>query len=60
MKRKEAFIGLRLSREEVKKLDRHAQGQLSRSQIVRILIQEFLDKPEVDQREILFKRLFGQ
>ena len=30
----------------MKQLDLHAQGQLSRSQIVRAAIQDFLDRPE--------------
>ena len=60
MAKKEAFVGVRLPTEELKRLDLHAQGQLSRSQIVRAAIQDFLDRPEKEQREILFKRLFGE
>ena len=57
---KEGVISLRLNQEEIEKLDSHTQGQLSRSQIVRILIQDFLQKPEEEQREFLVKRLFGK
>ena len=57
--KKEAFIGLRLTKDELTKLDRHGQGQLSRSQIVRAVLQDYLDRPEEEQREILFRRLFG-
>ena len=58
--KKDAFVGLRLSTEELQQLDLHAQGQLSRSQIVRAAIQDFLDRPEKEQRKILFKRLFDK
>jgi hypothetical protein len=55
---KDAVIAVRLSEEELKKLDIHAQGQMSRSQIVRILIHDFLGKSEEDQRGFLVNRLF--
>ena len=57
--KKEAFIGLRLTKEELAKLDKHGEGQLSRSQIVRAVLQDYLDLPEEEQLEILFRRLFG-
>lgn len=56
---KESMIAVRLSREEIEKLDRHTK-QLSRSQIVRILIQDFLDRSEKEQREFLVQRLFAK
>ena len=59
MPKKEAFIGIRLTKEEVKQLDQLAQGQLTRSQVVRLAIAEFLNRPEEAQKEILFKHLFG-
>ena len=59
MKKKAAFIGIRLPTDEVEKLDRLVQGQLNRSQVIRILIAEFLGKPEKEQKEILFKQMFG-
>ena len=58
MAKKEAFVGVRLPVEELKRIDLHAQGQLSRSQVVRAAIQDFLERPEKEQRKILFKRLF--
>ena len=58
--KKEAFIGLRLTKDELNKLDQHGQGPLSRSQIVRALLQDFLDRPEEEQKEILFRRLRGR
>ena len=57
---KEGMIAIRLNRDEIEKLDVHTKGQLSRSQIVRILIQDFLDKSEEEQREFLIKRMFGK
>ena len=41
-------------------IDKHGQGQISRSQIVRAVLQDFLERPEEEQREILFRRLFGK
>jgi hypothetical protein len=55
---KEAIVAVRLADEEIEKLDIHCQGELSRSQIVRILIQDFLQKADEDQREFLVNRLF--
>jgi len=57
---KEGVITVRLDQAEIKQIDAHTQGQLSRSQIVRILIQDFLGKPAKQQREFLVDRLFGQ
>ena len=43
--KKEGLIGVRLTEQEMEKLDVHT-SQLSRSQIVRALIQDFLEKSE--------------
>ena len=59
-KKNEALVGVRLPQDEVEKLDRLTQGRLSRSQIVRLLVEDFLDKPEKEQRDFLVKRLFGE
>ena len=58
--KKEGLIGVRLTEEEMQKLDVHTRGQLSRSQIVRALIQDFLEKSEEEQREFLIRRFFGE
>jgi hypothetical protein len=55
---KEAIVAVRLADEEIAKIDRHTEGELSRSQIVRILIQDFLEKTDEDQRQFLVARLF--
>lgn len=54
------MIAIRLSEKEIKELDAHTQGQLSRSQIVRLLIEDFLSKSKEEQRDFLFNRLFGE
>jgi metal-responsive CopG/Arc/MetJ family transcriptional regulator len=59
-KKKEALLGVRLPEEELEQLDKIAQGELSRAMIVRILLRDFLEKPEKEQREFLFRRLFGK
>ena len=57
--KKGSMVGVRLTQEELDKLDVHTK-QLSRAQVIRILIQDFLEKPEQQQREFLFQRLYGQ
>ena len=54
----EGMIAVRLAKKELDLLDLHAQGQLSRAQIVRILIQGFLALPEAEQRQYLIDHLF--
>ena len=54
----DGMIAVRLTKQEIEALDKHSQGQLSRAQIVRILIQDFLARPEEEQRELRIKRLF--
>ena len=56
---KEAMVGVRLTSEELERLDRHTK-QLSRSQILRILVQEFLAKSEREQRKLLVDHLFEE
>lgn len=58
--KKDALVGVRMPKSKLKKLDKLRQGQLSRSQVVRIMIEDFLERPEEEQREILFRRLFGK
>jgi metal-responsive CopG/Arc/MetJ family transcriptional regulator len=56
----DGMIAVRLVQEELDALDKHTQGGLSRAQIVRLLIQDFLEKTEEQQREFLIRRLFGK
>lgn len=54
----EGMVAVRLTQNELAQLDQHAQGQLSRAQIVRILIQGFLELPDDEQRQYLVNHLF--
>jgi len=56
---KEAVVTVRLTTAELGKLDAVTKGQLSRSQVVRLLIQDYLEKPEGEQQAFLVRRLFG-
>ena len=56
---KEMVVTVRLTREEVGKLDQLTVGQYSRSQVMRIVLQEFLKKPEREQRKFITSRAFG-
>lgn len=58
--KKDAMVGVRLSAEEIESLDIHCQGQLSRAQVIRIILQNFLAKSGKLQREFLIKRLFEE
>ncbi len=53
------IITVRLSEEETAKIDIHTKGHLTRSQVLRIIIQDFLEKSEEEQRQFLVKKLFG-
>lgn len=54
----DAMITVRLAQEEITALDKHTQRGLSRAQITRLLIQDFLSKSEKEQKEMLIKLLF--
>ena len=49
---------LRLDQSELDQLDELTIGQFSRSQDLRILVQDFLAKPKRQQKALLMKRLF--
>ncbi len=55
---KDGVVTVRLVEAEVEKLDRVAGGKLSRSQIIRLIVQDFIDKSEQEQKEFLIKSLF--
>ena len=57
---KEGVLTVRLAQKEVDQLDALSTGRLSRSLIVRMLIQDFLSQPEKEQRDFLIERLFGE
>ena len=60
MAKKDRLVAIRLTPDEIKRLDVHTKGQMSRSAIVRILVQDFVDKTEKQQRDFLVKRMFGK
>ena len=53
------MITVRLSKKEIDEIDTVTKGQLSRSQVVRALIRDFLDKSDQKKKEFLFNQLFG-
>ena len=55
---KTEVIGVRLTKEEMALLDSMTAGGLSRAHILRLLIQDFLEKPEKERREFITGRLF--
>lgn len=56
---KDSVVSVRLTDEETKRIDKHSQGRLSRSQIIRALVEDFLAKPEPKQRRFLIQHFFG-
>lgn len=51
-------VAVRLTSKEVEGLDVHTQV-LSRSQLIRVLVQHFLAMPKEEQRKFLFAQVFG-
>jgi hypothetical protein len=51
-------VAVRLTSKEVEGLDIHTQV-LSRSQLIRVLVQHFLAMPKDEQRKFLFGQVFG-
>ena len=56
---KEGIVTVRLSPEEVEQLDVHT-GVVSRSQVIRVLIQDFLRRTEEEQRKFLMEKTYGK
>ena len=59
MDNKEMVVTVRLTSDEVGKLDQLTVGQYSRSQVIRIVLQDFLKEPEKKQRKFITSRAFG-
>ena len=59
MAKQEVVVTVRLNREEVGALDQLTVGQYSRSQVMRIVLQDFLKKPEREQRKFITSKAFG-
>lgn len=56
---KDYMVTVRLTENELNGLDEHTQGPLTRSQIIRILLQDFLEKSSDEQQQLLVNKLFG-
>ena len=54
------LITLRLPQKLIDALDALTEGRLSRSQLMRVVIEEFLERDEAAQRELVVKGLFGR
>ena len=52
-------VTVRLTENEMSGLHALTKGHLTRSQIIRILLQDFLDKTKDEQQKFLVKKLFG-
>jgi len=52
-------ISVRLTQVEVDQLGDLTRGQLTRSQILQILIRDFLGKSREEQQQFLMDKLFG-
>lgn len=56
---KSALCTVRLTEQQIAILDQIASGELSRSQLVRMLVEDFVKKPKSERHEFVFQRLFG-
>ena len=59
MAKKEHVVTLRLTGEEIDALDQLTVGQFSRSQVIRIVLGDFLKKTSQVKKDFLTKRLFS-
>ena len=58
MAKRETIVTVRLPRADVEALDRLTVGQFSRSQVMRIVLADFLRKSEREQKKFLKDRVF--
>jgi hypothetical protein len=59
MAKQEVIVTIRLTRQEVEALDQLTVGQLSRSQVIRSVLGDFLKKSQKAKKDFLTQRLFG-
>ena len=57
---KSALCTVRLTQRQVNVLDRVVQGELSRSQVVRMLVEDFVRHTEAERRAFVTHQLFGE
>ena len=55
-----ALITLRIPQGVVDSLDALTKGRLSRSQLVRLIFEDFLARDEAEQQELVVRGLFGR
>jgi len=56
---KDFVVTLRVTGEELKKLDVHTEN-LTRSQLLRLLVKHFIGLPEKEQQEFVMRQLFAK
>jgi metal-responsive CopG/Arc/MetJ family transcriptional regulator len=56
---KSRTVTVRLAENEIRRLDDLCKGQLTRSKIIQLLVNDFLEKAEKDQVDFIVKKLFG-
>ena len=59
MAKRETIVTVRLPHADVEALDQLTVGQFSRSQVMRIVLQDFLQKSEREQRKFLTSKAFN-
>jgi hypothetical protein len=57
---KSELCTVRLTARQVEAVDRVAKGELSRSQVVRMLVDDFVRKPEKAQKDFVMQQLFRE
>ena len=57
---KSELCTVRLTERQVEAVDRVAKGELSRSQVVRMLVDDFVRKPEKAQKDFVMQQLFRE
>jgi hypothetical protein len=57
---KSQLCTVRLTTRQVEVLDGVAHGEFNRAQVVRMLVENFVRKPEQDRRAFVVKQLFGE
>jgi hypothetical protein len=57
---KSELCTVRLTARQVEAVDRVAQGELSRSQLLRMLVEDFVRKPQLAQRDFVMQQLFRE
>jgi hypothetical protein len=57
---KSELCTVRLTTRQVEVLDGVAHGELNRSQVVRMLVEDFVRRPEKERQAFVVRQLFGE